>query len=560
MRTFIKRYLPLTLAYVVIIILFSYPQILHMTTGCVELPEGGSNDQYLHMWDAWWVKAALFDYGTSPFYTHLLNYPAGASLALQEIGVFNGLLMAPFHLFFDEPHGLIFGYNVGVILSFLVSALGMYALAFHYSQNRWAAFIAGIGFMLLPYRAMHITTLNCLSTGWIPFYILFFSKTVREPVARNAIWATVIFALTLHSSNVFAFFLVLFSVVFLIAHLVTDYRSILNKKVLRAYALVAGLCFLIVVPNLIMIFAADIEWSQPVALSEFFSANVVGYVFPSNQQMVYRFLLGLLPQFEYYISGVPGHATFVSFTLLALFVYGIRKAPKKDIMPWLIIVAAFFVLSLGSRLHVWKWDTGIGLPYLLFIKYLPFSSAMRTPFRFVVVERIALLVVAAYGMKILFSRPAQDSPNEGVGLKAALLRRGILVPLLFSLLVLVELWHIPFTYVEADVPDIYYEIAESEGDFMVVDIPAKRYRHQAKYMFYQTVHKKPIPTGIINRAEEGLEDTTGGLRALLRITEEVNPELLGTLRRDGAGFVIVHSFQNGKDKVVVHDIRHPRPL
>ncbi len=560
MRAFIKRYLFLTLAYLVIIILFSYPQIRHMTTGCVELPGGGSNDQYLHMWDAWWVKAALFDYGTSPFYTHLLNYPAGASLALQEIGVLNGLLIAPFQFFLEEPHGLILGYNVGIILSFLISALGMYALAFHYSGNRWAAFIAGIGFMLLPYRAMHITTLNCLSTGWIPFYVLFFSRTVREPVARNAVWSAVFFAFTLHSSNVFAFFLVLFSGVFLIAQLITDYRSIMNRRVIRAYALIAGLCFLVVVPNLIMIFAADIKWSQPVTLSEFFSANLVGYVFPSDQQIIYRFILSLLPRFRYYISGVPGHATFVSFSLLALFVYGIRKGPRKDIMPWLIIVATFFVLSLGSRLHMWKWDTGVGMPYLLFVKYLPFSSAMRTPFRFVVVERIALLVVASYGMKILFSRADERRSKGDSGPRISFLRRGVLVPSLLSLLVLAELWHIPFRYVEADVPEIYFEIAKSEGDFMVVDMPARRYRHQAKYMFYQTVHKKPIPMGIINRAEEGLEDTTGGLRALLRAATDVSPELLGTLRREGAGFVIVHSFGNGKDEVVVYDIRHPAPL
>jgi hypothetical protein len=103
-REFLKKYLPLTLAYLILTLLFTYPQILHLTAGCVEPPTGGSHDQYLHMWDAWWVKHAIFDLHASPFHTSLLNYPAGASLALQELGVFNGILSAPLQMVLSKPH------------------------------------------------------------------------------------------------------------------------------------------------------------------------------------------------------------------------------------------------------------------------------------------------------------------------------------------------------------------------------------------------------------------------------------------------------------------------
>jgi hypothetical protein len=555
-REIAKKYAPVVLAYLVITILYIYPQIFHMTTGCVELPMGSSNDQYLHMWDAWWVGQALFHFKTSPFFTHLMNYPAGASLALQELGVLNGILIAPFQFAMERPYGLILGYNMAIISSFLVSALGMYALAYDISRSRTGAFIAGIAFMLLPYRAMHVTTLNLLSTGWIPLYALFFSRAVRDPKPRNIIWSTIFFAFTLHSSNVYGFFLVLFSAVFVSANLVVGRKEFLKKRILVGLAMIAGLCFLVIVPNLVMIVSANIDWAQPLSLADLFSANVVGYIFPSDQQAFYNFLFGFMPEFSYYISGVPGHATFISYTLLILFIYGIIKSSRKEIAPWLITFAVFLVFSFGTNLHVWSWDTGVKMPYYLIIEYLPLSSAMRTPFRFVVLERMALLIVAACGVKSLLAN--RNSAAEETARERGIRRRAreLALPGVLALLVLVEMWHIPFVFVEADVPNIYFEIAQEEGEFAVADIPAKRYRDRAKYMFYQTVHGKPIPAGVINRPEAGLKDTTGAVVSLLSDRRNITPVTLDYLRRYGAGYVIEHSFEDGKDSVVVHDLRN----
>ncbi|RJP72358.1 MAG: hypothetical protein C4532_06290 [Candidatus Abyssobacteria bacterium SURF_17] len=550
MIKFLKRHTPLALAYLAITVLFTYPQILHMTTGCIEPPIGGSNDQYLLMWDAWWVKEALFDLKTSPYHTHLLNYPQGASLALSEIGVLNGILSAPFQFLVDEPHGLILGYNILIVFSFVATAIGMYALAFDISGSRAAAFIAGIGFAFMPYRALYVTTLNLLSTAWIPLYILFLSRTLRSPRLRNAAWSAIFFLLTLHSSFGYAFFLMLFSMVFVIAHLVSDYKNVLNKQVIAALAMVSGLCLIIVVPNMIMILVVGISWSQPVEVSGLLSANLVGYLFPSDQQVLFRFLFSFLPPFDYYISGVPGHMTFVSFTLVGLFIYGIVKTPRKQSLPWLIVFGFFLLLSLGPRLHFWSWETNIRLPYLLVMKYLPFSSAMRTPCRFVVLERIALIIIAAYGMKALFAGKA-DNPAHDLGVSW---RRRVLLPGVLALLVAAELLHIPFRYVSADVPEIYLEISRSDKEFAVVDLPITRYRDIAKYMFYQTVHQKPIPIGIVNRPEAGLEDTTGGILSILRSIDEITPQLLDALRDYGAGYVIMHEFQDGADHVTVHEL------
>jgi hypothetical protein len=176
---------------------------------------------------------------------------------------------------------------------------------------------------------------------------------------------------------------------------------------------------------------------------------------------------------------------------------------------------------------------------------------------------MALLVVAACGMKILFARRGSDDGTDDTGSgggKATMAQRlrPLLLPGLLTLLTLAELWHVPFVHVPADVPAIYFEIAESDEEFAVADVPVKRYRDRAKYMFYQTVHGKPIPAGIVNRAEAGLKDTTGEIVSLLSDRRNINPATLEHLRRYGAGYVIEHSFdEDGKDSVVVHDLgRH----
>lgn len=539
--------------YLFLSVLYTYPQVLHMTTGCVEPFIGGSNDQYLHMWDAWWVKRALIDLGTSPFHTDLLNYPAGASLALQEIGVLNGLLTSPFQIIFAHPSGLLLGYNVAIILSFLISALGAYALVYKVVGNRAAAFLAGIGFAFMPYRSIYITTLNLLSTGWIPLYILFFWRTIQCSGWRNPLWSAVFFACALHSSNMHAFFLMLFSAVFALAWCITHRRAAFKKEVLGRVAVTAGLCFLVFLPNLLMIRFAGVSWEQPTWQSDMFSANVAGFFFPSDQQIVYNFLFSLMPRFDYYISGVPGHATFVSYTLLFLFVCGFLKSDTKKVLPWIITCGCFYVLSLGSKLHVWSLETDLRLPYHFLVEYLPFMAAMRTPFRFVVLERIALIVVASYGLARLLDSPEKVSDSGGW---RSILRRRTVLPSIFGILLMAELAHVPFRYVEADIPNVYFEIAQEEEEFAVVDLPVQRYRDLAKYMFYQTAHKKPIPIGILNRPEAGLEDTTGRITSMLREAgSSADPQLLEELRRYGAGYLILHDFQEGKDRVLVYDLR-----
>jgi hypothetical protein len=56
---------------------------------------GDGFDGWQNYWNLWWVKTALIDQHTGPFFTQLLFYPTGVSLLFHTLNVFNGVLSLP---------------------------------------------------------------------------------------------------------------------------------------------------------------------------------------------------------------------------------------------------------------------------------------------------------------------------------------------------------------------------------------------------------------------------------------------------------------------------------
>src|SRR5947209_8646392 len=53
---------------------------------------------WLFGWDLWWVKKALLDLHTNPFFTTYINAPGGVSLHFQTFVFLDGLLAIPLEL------------------------------------------------------------------------------------------------------------------------------------------------------------------------------------------------------------------------------------------------------------------------------------------------------------------------------------------------------------------------------------------------------------------------------------------------------------------------------
>lgn len=543
-------YLIVACLYTGIAVLFTYPQIKNLTSSFAENPIGRSSDQNIVMWDAWWAKKSLIDLKTNPFYTKYLFYPKGASLALHELTLLNSIITIPFQMALEKPKGLILGCNIAILFTFVVAGVGMFALVKHLTGRADIAFFGGIAFAFCPYRTMHIVHTDLLSMGWIPLYTLFLLKSLREKSRLNPVVAGVFFTATVFTCNVYTYFLLVLTGFFVLYSLLLDRKEMLRRETLIRFLILALVCGVVLLPRFVSILQSRAAQTQPGWTLDILSANLVGYVLPTDKHVLYRYIYSLISGFKYYLSGVPGHATFLTYTVIGLAVLGVCKAPLKVTGFWVVVFLAFLVLSLGPSLHFWRWTTSLPLPYVLFNKWVPFFNVMRTPYRFVVLAEMGAIVLACYGLAYIAAKPRYQNGAEKRGEPASgakLTRYSLIAGL--SLLLLLELWNIPFYSSPETVPPAYVKIGEESGEFAVLDLPIDRYSDVTRYMYYQTLHEKPIPTGVISRADPSVYAFVEDLLPKESMPPLVDEAAVQRLKDNNVKYVIYHRDNDGADEI-----------
>ncbi len=129
-----------------------------------------------HLWGFWWVYKRIFEDGVLPLFTSILNYPYGGSLFF--IDPLGAILSLPVQAFF--PIGVAF--NLLVILNLIFGAFCGYLLTNYFVKNKAAAFYSGAAFAFTAYLLAYITSgvSETYNIGWIPLFLYFYAKTLRE--------------------------------------------------------------------------------------------------------------------------------------------------------------------------------------------------------------------------------------------------------------------------------------------------------------------------------------------------------------------------------------------
>ena len=172
--------------HIIIIFLYAILTIL-LTYPAVFLPNAvpGLGDVYFYLWDVWWFKKAFLSL-LSPYWTPYLFHPSGLSLAFSTITPLNGIISIPLLFVFNVART----YTILWLFSFFLAGYGTYHLVNYLTKNPTASFVAGIIFMFSPYHFAHaLGHLSLISIGWIPLYILFLLKTLKEDNYKNVILA-----------------------------------------------------------------------------------------------------------------------------------------------------------------------------------------------------------------------------------------------------------------------------------------------------------------------------------------------------------------------------------
>ena len=436
-------HLVVLLTFIALSVVLTYPLVRHLGTRILGAPAPGDNFEYLYK--VWWFKHALFDLHVSPFFNSDMFYPFGYNVALSETTVSNTILALPLTLFFGEVES----YNLMMLISFVLSGLGMYLLVLHLSGSRAAGLFSGVVFAFCPYRMAHLGAghLPLMGTQWLPLFFLYLDRMIVRQRKGDAFMAALFYSLGALSSWYYAYMFGLAGCLYTLLR-AKPWRHHLQQKQFVHCVLLFGLaCFVFVGPFVLPVTRVWEEGGRPQSLRylDQFSASPLDFFYPNVMQPLWG--TQLLEQYKQNINENTLYLGLVPLTLAIVALYHQQRGACRA-FAWLSL--AFAIAALGTTLHwgnapvyiaVPGWlerlfTVGMGfltkrlafypissyslrmegaiylpLPTLLLYLYLPFFSAMRVWARLGLVTILGVSVLAGCGLQMLLARCSIVHPH-----------------------------------------------------------------------------------------------------------------------------------------------------
>ncbi len=504
-----RRAFPLILLWFILLaVVFTWPLILHS----VNEVAGEIGDNIYFVWMVGWLKKALFELRTNPLDVSFLNYPEGWNMARTEMAPAQLLLALPFALIGGE----IFGYNMALLLSFVLSGLIMTYWVRHLTGSTLAGLLSGTIFACLPYRQAHLLIghFNLSGTQWLPLFFWGWFDLLKirpEGVQQNrslrskaALLAALGLGLTALTSQYYFFMLVLVAAAQALFVLIFHERNWLRQKeTWSSFGLFLLFSLpLVVLAELPFLTLAgsggmpDRDWGS----ARMYSAGLTDFLLPGTTHFALGDWVGANFNRE-----IWNEATlYVGIISLGLMIYGLLRRDRTDRRIWQLILCGSLVglvLAMGTDLH---WNAApveltlpgflqerlgretvpIVLPGLLLFKYFPFYAKLRAMMRFGIFPLLLVACGAGFGLKALLKRVRPS-------------RHGWVIFLCFGLVLLDFLPKPISNFSEVKPRPVDLWLAEQPGDGSVMRIPFELNDDQAG-TYYTLYNGKPFIGGFFN--------------------------------------------------------------
>jgi hypothetical protein len=498
-RVGLRAHLWALAGYLALAVLVTYPAILHFTTS---VPGDLVADRDQNLWNLWWVREALLR-PTNPFHTEMLYYPYGADLYYHTLGLPQGLIgLLPQILL-----GLPAAYNTVLLVAFTLSGYGAFRLGLMYTGRPLPSFLGGVVFAFTPYTLDALKgQLEVLSVQWMPFYAEAWIRASRaEEWNRRApllALAGLLLALAALSSLYYALYLGLFTVGYALyvglrgrgSRTTLPKSKIQNPKLNVPLSLAAVLLVaLVLLSPLVVGMVANydnprLEVGADPEHRLAHSADLLSFFKPPHDHP----LLGD-PGGKPGVNEHPLHDYLsLGYVALGLAVLGAWVARReRDVPFWAGLGLLALVLAMGPQLQVGRTLTGIPLPFAL-VQDLPGADAIAKPERFVVLARLSMGVLAAWGVSwVADAVEGRKSKVEG---------RRLLALFVMLVLLLVELPIHPRYIEPLAVPPLLRALPKiSRGGLMELPFATQQGQVAGQRMLAQTVHGRPIMSGYLSR-------------------------------------------------------------
>lgn len=410
--------------------IFTLPGSLSLNSGLL----GDPGDNFQHAWFLWHFARALL-HGHNPFYTRLMFYPTRANLAWSTTDPLAGFLALPLSIF----AGPVIAYNFSLVLQLALAAFCARLFCLRISRNEVAAFIGGMVFGFSPYlMAQGLQHLSLVTAFPIPLFALALDRIFSgdSPSWRGGIPLGLALLLAALAHYNYAAICVVFAVLLLAVEIWQRFRGGIALFVARIWKPIAtgAATFLIgFSPLLWMMLGNSSEIPRPRRPGhiEIMSADALGFAIPSwNHVFFGKFARAWNP--DLFLAGVEG-TVYIGAVVLALAAIGLWKRRETN-QAWAIRAAvlgfAFWILSLGPRIHVLGHELSIPAPGALFFD-LPFAKFISAPARFDVIVALCLAILSSLALKYFVETPEFR------------IRRYWMVPLI-AVLVMADYLTIPF--------------------------------------------------------------------------------------------------------------------
>lgn len=437
--------------------------------------------------------------------------------------------------------GLVTTYNLLVMFSFVAAGVGMYLLAKYLTNSRVSSFIAGVIFSFCPYHlARAWGHLNLVTIQWIPLYILFLIKAVRERDRKNLLFAAFFLFLNATGSLIYFAYLLIFT--FLFAGYYFIFKRNFEKELICRIATICFLGMIFTIPiayPLIEGFLTQKMEMPSLDIAIAYSPDLLNFFTPSIE----HFIFGKFVARTYYEESlsVAESITYVGISVLFLTIYTIIKLNKreKEINFWAWMGLSFFVLSLGPFLHIngeyiFKGIIPvIPLPYLLIAK-LPLFSIGRVPTRFVIFGMLSVAILCAYGLREIINSFKK---------KVFWISKGYWVSIIFLALIIFEFLpthdkNSEIGLVNTSIPGIYKEISMDNRSFAILEYPGFDWC-TTQYIYYQTTHKKYLVNGYAGRVNPN-STILDALNQSSMLNQDLPKSGSGILKYYNISYIILH--------------------
>jgi len=374
----------LTTGYLLLATLFTWPLAKQITTHGFGVDE----DSPYHIWHNWWFKFSLLDLKQNPLFTNYIFHPQTIPLAFDANAFVFSALALPLYL---VTNNIVLASNLVFLLSFALSGLGTYLLAKYLLKpqkhsGHLAAILAGIIYAFSPYTFAQAIDghINLTSTWFLPFYVLFLYRALKEENWKLGIPAGIFLGLQFLNDLTYTAFTLLFTSLFLlqkISHKIHKIKihktAIVHKshgstalrraveswgKVLGAIGVTSLLITLPVLIPTLKLYRTTLRIESPLWVQNEWSADLLAFFRPNDHSTFFRGIAYTPPR------GTVEGTVFLGYTVIFLTVISLvswiskkRRGKKEGPGLWVFLAATFFILSLGPALHIggkWQWEIG----------------------------------------------------------------------------------------------------------------------------------------------------------------------------------------------------------